>query len=776
MAVTEDEPASKKAMVALIDSLNKTIISYKNTNLDTLLVLGTEALRLSRIYHYPRGEVMANEGLSMYYYGKADYLKSLDLLYKNIEIHTQQELREGLVNTHFRISGVFLTIKMFDKAWVHIQHSLKLALVTRDPQEMVQVYYALANYHYSTNDYIHVSKNAFLSIAYSIRANDPEMEARSYKIIGDACLKLKEYHKAIYYYFISLNKFAQLKNNSEVGIIYTRIAHVYQEMQDYQQVLAFEKRALEVRKGIGKKEFTGTSMINVGSDYLRLNQKDSAFYYLSMGLEILEKCDNFYLLDNAYFQFYQYYLSEKDFRNALRYYRSYLACHQKNLEETNRAEIGILEANRLVAEAENRNKLLKQINDFQQLNIRARHIQMLLFEVILLLTLSSILYIYSLYRKNRLISIKQMGLYRQMETEINERTEAEGKLRQSESLYRFLAENSADVISHLDLEKGRMYVSPSCMTIYGYTQNEMLAFSDPLELVDPDFKMMVNAGFAEMIRTKTPTNYIYKACRKDGTTFWAESVVNPIVDEKTGRVGQLITVVRDISVRMKHEEALSANAHQKEILLREIHNRVKNNFAILVSLMNMQKDIARNTALTQSLVELQLRVKTMSLVHEQLYNTQSIDRIPFSDYMLNLVTIIADAFTVEHVNLHTHIEECHLNIELALPLGLIVNELLTNAFKYAFPDHRHGSIRVSLYSVPRPEENPENPVWHLTIEDDGIGLPSELIFGRGQSMGSQIVRLLIEQIEAKLLIDSAHGTQFKITFQEPNNHNPSLNY
>ena len=776
MAVTEDEQAPRKAIITLVDSLNNSWMALINTDLDTILIIGSEALKLSQAYHYPRGEILANEGLAMYYYGKADYLKSLDFLYKNIGIHAQQKLREGLVKTHFRISGVYLTIKMFDKAWIHIKQSLSLALIFRDAQEMTQVYYSLSNFYYSTSDYKNVTRNAFLCISYAIKSKNPDMEARSYKMIGDACLKLKEYHKAIYYYGIALNKFASMRNISEIGIIYTRVAHVYQEMLNYQQALIFEKMALEVRKTIGKEEFVGTSMVNVGSDYLRLNQRDSAYHYLLMGLNILEKCDNFYLLDNAYYQMYRYYLSGNDFSNALRFYQAYLVRHQKNLDEANRSEIGILEANRLVAEAENRNKALKQVNDLQELNIRASHIQMFLFEVMLLLILISILYIYSLYQKNRLIKNKQMGLHDRLEKEIKERIEDEGKLRQSESLYRFLAENSVDVISHLDLLHGRLYVSPSCVNIYGYSQDEMRQFNDPLELVSSEFKEGIQSRYSEMIRTKTPTNFIYKATRKDGSTFWAESVVNPVVDEKTGETGQLITVVRDISERMKHEDALSANARQKEILLKEIHNRVKNNFAILVSLMNMQKDIAQDIGLTQSLSDLQLRVKTMSLVHEQLYSTRSIDRIPFSDYMLNLVNIISEAFAIDHVNLHTEIEECYLNIELALPLGLIVNELLTNAFKYAFPGQRPGSIRVSLNSIHSPAEDTENRTWKLSIEDNGVGLPDQNVFGQGKSMGGQIVLILVEQIEAKLQIDSTHGTKFRITFQEPSQQKSSLNF
>jgi PAS domain S-box-containing protein len=363
----------------------------------------------------------------------------------------------------------------------------------------------------------------------------------------------------------------------------------------------------------------------------------------------------------------------------------------------------------------------------------------------------------ALARRNRNRKNELKDLNSRLTKEITVRIEAESRLRQSEELHRFLAEHMADVISLMDGNMKRLYISPTCEKLYGYSADEILGMPGPLSLVDPDFQAMVGHRLLEMFQTKTFTSYIYKVQRKDSRTFWAEANINPILDPVTSEVKNMISVVRDISDRKKNEENLAENARQKEYLLHEIHNRVKNNFAILISLMSMQNHRSSDPELANSLTELQLRVRTMSLVHEQLYSTKEINAIPFDSYLRNLAGIISDAFNNNRILLQTDLQPCSVPIEMALPLGLILNELITNAYKYAFPDNRTGTIRVRLY--PEPGER-----FSVAICDDGIGLPTDFNIKSTKSMGSQIIRILVEQIEATLEVSSNEGSCFRIFF------------
>ena len=222
---------------------------------------------------------------------------------------------------------------------------------------------------------------------------------------------------------------------------------------------------------------------------------------------------------------------------------------------------------------------------------------------------------------------------------------------------------------------------------------------------------------------------------------------------------------KELVERMQIEEALKESSRQKELLMREIHHRAKNNFVILISLLSIQKSNTRNSDLIDIISEMQTRMRTMVLIHEQLYRNNSVDIVSFGKYILNLATIISDAFGKEGITLNTEISECMINIEKALPLGLIVNELLTNSYKYAFTGRSTGKINIKLAPVTYTSENKVSN-WELIIEDDGIGFPESFSLVNASSMGLQLIQTLVDQIDAKIYITVKEGASFRILFPD----------
>jgi two-component sensor histidine kinase len=198
---------------------------------------------------------------------------------------------------------------------------------------------------------------------------------------------------------------------------------------------------------------------------------------------------------------------------------------------------------------------------------------------------------------------------------------------------------------------------------------------------------------------------------------------------------------------------------QKENLLKEIHHRVKNNFAILVSLINMQMSQTKNKELLQSLTNLQLRIRTMALVHEMLYRSKDFENISFSDYLRSLASVIAGTYNRRDIRFTFEADESVMDIEASIPLGLIVNEILSNAYKHAFPDGREGNIWMT-FRVDR-----ETGDYCLVLQDDGIGLPPGHELENCKSMGLQVVQILCQQIEATLEMVNDHGLGFTVTFR-----------
>jgi len=739
------------------DSLNHLAEISMENNPELSRISASEALFLSNKIKYIKGQIDALASLSIYYLAKEDYVKTLELYFKIIDIADHGNDIENLVTGYTRITQFFLLIKDYDLAEKYHVILTRVARKSPDPIIHAQVFLNHAKYYLAKGEYDHAIQDLYLCIPNYQKAHDLGCEAGVYKFLGDAFVQKKMYSLAEYNYRSAMSILTQIQNPTELAVIYTRIAHIYQVLNKNKLNLKFNLSAMRIREKTGHSKLISSSYLNVGEAYWLLGRKDSARFYMGKSLQLAEHVNSTFQLEAIYSQLYNFAKNEQRYDDALKYFTASTKCRTKMNHDRNRSEILILEANRTIRASELQNDLLNQEILIQGLQIRNRRIQIFLFEVALLVMLSLTLFVDTLARKNRKRKNELKELNARLKKEINIRIEAEGRLNRSEELHRFLAENTVDVISLMDANMHRLFISPSCEKFYGYNTREILRMRSPLELIEPSFHITVNQHLVEMLRAKKSTRYVYKVRKNDGSTFWAEANINPILNPATNEVKNIITVVRDISERKKHEEELSENSRQKEYLLKEIHNRVKNNFAILVSLMNMQRDQSANPELSSSLTDLQLRVRTMSLVHEQLYQTQEISTIPFDNYLHHLALIISSSFNNSRIRIQTDIHPCTVAIEMALPLGLIINELITNAYKYAFPGERCGIIWIRL--LPENEEK-----FCISICDDGIGLPSDFTMNAIQSMGSQIVRILVQQIEANLEVTSNGGACFRILF------------
>jgi two-component sensor histidine kinase len=195
------------------------------------------------------------------------------------------------------------------------------------------------------------------------------------------------------------------------------------------------------------------------------------------------------------------------------------------------------------------------------------------------------------------------------------------------------------------------------------------------------------------------------------------------------------------------------------VLLKEIHHRVKNNLQIISSLLNLQSDNIDLADPARTFRESQDRIRSMALIHEKLYRSGDVARIDFREYVESLTSgLYRSYFPGPGVRIFADVENVSLDIDLAVSCGLIINELVSNALKYAFPDGRAGKIHVSLAG--------DGDSYTLTVSDDGVGLPPGLDFRDTPSLGLQLVNTLVGQLEGTIELDSAEGTRFKITFAE----------
>ena len=235
------------------------------------------------------------------------------------------------------------------------------------------------------------------------------------------------------------------------------------------------------------------------------------------------------------------------------------------------------------------------------------------------------------------------------------------------------------------------------------------------------------------------------------------------IDERTAQLTTANEMLRiEIDERKQVEERLQSSLHLKEVLLKEIHHRVKNNLQVISSLVNLQADTIDNPDVRGLFRDVRDRVRSMALVHEKLYQSEDLACVPFDAYVESLLNYLRHAYghAEAAIRFTMNLQPVLLSVELAVPCGLIVNELITNALKHAFPGRDRGEIVTDLYSSP-------DGTVSLRVRDDGIGLPPELDWGRLRSLGLRLVQMLIGQLNATLEFNGADGTEFQITFKLP---------
>ena len=208
------------------------------------------------------------------------------------------------------------------------------------------------------------------------------------------------------------------------------------------------------------------------------------------------------------------------------------------------------------------------------------------------------------------------------------------------------------------------------------------------------------------------------------------------------------------------EEKVKSSLAEKDVLLREVHHRVKNNMQIVSSLLNLQTRYVEREETVNVLKESQGRVKTMAMIHEKLYQSQNLSHINIKSYIENLVTDIFYSYGVKKGTIKpiVNIEDVEMSLETAIPCGLIINELVTNSIKYAFPDDREGVVKVTLTN--------NGSKYLLTVVDDGIGLPYNVGINNTNTLGLQLVNSLRNQLEGELDVYTDHGTAFNISFND----------
>lgn len=321
--------------------------------------------------------------------------------------------------------------------------------------------------------------------------------------------------------------------------------------------------------------------------------------------------------------------------------------------------------------------------------------------------------------------------------------------------FEYLHKYANDIFLLADGDHRIIEANERACAAYGYARDELLG------RYVPDFRpIQVRPDFEPTLReAEKRGGLIFETLhqRKDGTIFPVEVSLRVLEIEGEKRYQ---AIIRDITERKKAEEQAKASLNEKEVLLREIHHRVKNNMQIISSLLSLQSQSLSDPEIKTMFRESQDRIRIMALVHEKLYQTKDLSRIDLAEYIRSLAAYLFRSYQTEagRIQLKTDLDKTSLDINTSIPCGLIVNELVSNALKHAFPDERKGEILIEL-------REGEGGALRLTVRDNGIGFPEGVDLRTTDTLGLQIVTLLVDQIDGKLDVKRDRGTVFSVTFR-----------
>ena len=341
--------------------------------------------------------------------------------------------------------------------------------------------------------------------------------------------------------------------------------------------------------------------------------------------------------------------------------------------------------------------------------------------------------------------------------DITERRQAEDALKESEEKLRMILASSPDAITVADLNGNIIECNQATLDVHGFSAKEELIGRSAFDLIAPKDQQRAMENTKKTLEQGSVKNLEYTLLTKDGREFPAELSAS-VIRDSSGKVISLVAITKDITYRKTAEEQIKASLKEKEVLLKEVHHRVKNNMQLISSLLTLQAREVDDEKLSEKFNESQNRIRSMALVHDKLYQSENLANINFAEYIRDLAHKLFQTYTARgRITLKPDLEDVLISIDSAIPCGLILNELISNSLKHAFPEGQEGEVKITLSSFD------ENKI-ELVVSDNGVGIPENLDFENTKSLGLQLVNMLVKQLDGKIDLNRTGGLEFKVIF------------
>jgi PAS domain S-box-containing protein len=344
-----------------------------------------------------------------------------------------------------------------------------------------------------------------------------------------------------------------------------------------------------------------------------------------------------------------------------------------------------------------------------------------------------------------------------------ERKRVEEALRLSKERYSRAISAGKVGVWELDIKTNEVYIDPELKAMLGYPDLEINYLDEWMQFVHPDDRQIVTDETRKHLQGLTPAYEIeHRMLHKDGSMRWFLARGTVLKDAK-GNLDWMLGSDTDITERKQAEHQIKASLKEKEVLIKEIHHRVKNNLQVISSLLRLQARYIQDEQALEIFRESQNRVRAMALIHETLYQSNDLAKVNFYEYIRKLTNNLLHSYgsPSRRITLKLNIDNSFVRLDTAIPCGLIINELVSNSIKHAFDTKYSGEINVEFHTI-------IPGTYSLIVADNGIGVPENLELRLSQSLGLRLVWNLVEQLEGTIAVNNQGGTEFRINFLECN--------
>ncbi len=362
---------------------------------------------------------------------------------------------------------------------------------------------------------------------------------------------------------------------------------------------------------------------------------------------------------------------------------------------------------------------------------------------------------------------------KRLENEIAVRKELEERMRLdahkielAEIKFRGPLELAPDSIIIINTNGDILLINSQAEKMFGYNKDELIG--KPVETLMPERIRETHVShrkdyYADPLIRPMASNLDILCRRKDGSEFPSEISLSPMESEEGLLV---ISAIRDISDRRQTEEKIRASLKEKEVLLREVYHRVKNNMQVISSLLSLQSQYIEDKKIAEMCRETQNRIRSMALVHEKLYHSKNLVKIDFNEYIKDLANSLLRSYreTAGKVEVKVNTNNIFLGLDSAILCGLIINELVSNSIKHAFPvgrmlEEKRCQIRIEIYRI-------DPDIFELIVSDNGVGMSVDIDLDKTETLGLRVVRGLTEQMHGRIELQRKEGTEVRIRFKE----------